>query len=303
VRPADLGRSQEAEAFAKLSKKSPCGCDGRSVEGGRASAVPVKRPGIVMPMSTLRIEAIPCLRDNYAYLISGSGGDAWIVDPSEPGPLVEALAQRPGLALRGILATHHHCDHVGGIEALVAAAGDDPPWVAGHASDRGRIPRQSVFVDAPDDRFVASGIELGGRPLLAMWIPGHTMGAIAWHLPARPDEDDTAGDVFTGDTLFAAGCGRLFEGTAAQMYTSLQNLTSLPPATRLWFGHEYTAANLRFAATIEPESSAVRDRQAQLSVPSTPTSVALEVATNPFVRSSGGEELAQRRAAKDVFRG
>jgi len=254
-------------------------------------------------MSTLRIEAIPCLRDNYAYLISEAGGDAWIVDPSEPAPLVEALAQRQGLALRGILATHHHHDHVGGIEALVAGAGDDPPWVAGHASDRGRIPRQSVFVDAPNDRFVASGIELGGRPLLAMWIPGHTTGAIAWYLPASPDDDSAAGDVFTGDTLFAAGCGRLFEGTAAQMHTSLKNLTSLSPATRLWFGHEYTAANLRFAAMIEPDNSAIRGRQAQLSVPSTPTSVAAELATNPFVRSSVAEELGERRAAKDVFRG
>lgn len=257
-------------------------------------------------MSTLRIDAIPCLRDNYAYLITDSGGDAWIVDPSEPAPLVKALADRPGLALRGILATHHHHDHVGGIEALVASAGDAPPWVAGHASDRGRIPRQSVFVDAPEDRFVVTGIALGGRPLLAMWIPGHTTGAIAWYLPPEVDDGSAAGDVFTGDTLFAAGCGRLFEGTAEQMHRSLKNLTTLSPATRLWFGHEYTAANLRFAATVEPENPAIPRRLAELAVPSTPTTpttVAEELATNPFVRSAVAAELAERRAAKDVFRG
>ena len=263
-------------------------------------------------MSTLRIEAIPCLRDNYAYLISltqkgGAGemtGDAWIVDPSEPGPLVQALAERPGLRLRGILATHHHHDHVGGIEGLVDAAEDSSPWVAGHASDRGRIPRQSVFVDAPIDRFVASGIELGGRALQAMWIPGHTTGAIAWYLPPGDSSDEHAGgDVFTGDTLFAAGCGRLFEGTAEQMHRSLSNLTALSPETRLWFGHEYTAANLRFAATVEPENPAIQDRQGRVVAPSTPTTVAEELATNPFVRCSVAAQLAERRAAKDVFRG
>ncbi len=260
--------------------------------------------GIVGSMSDLlRIEAIPCLRDNYAYLLSDPSGNAWIVDPSEPGPPSTALA-RGGLTLRGVLATHHHYDHVGGIEALVAAgAADAPtPWVAGHASDRGRIPRQSLFVDAPRDRFVTTGIELAGRPLLAMWIPGHTLGAIAWYLPSRAGEEE-GGDVFTGDTLFAAGCGKIFEGTAEQMHRSLQNLAALPPATRLWFGHEYTATNLRFAATVEPDNLEIRLRQERESAPSTPTNVAKERATNPFVRSKVAEELAERRAAKDCFRG
>lgn len=254
-------------------------------------------------MSALTIEPIPCLRDNYAYLISDpQAGDAWLVDPSEPGPVLAVLAARPGLTLRGILATHHHYDHVGGIEALVSDAAERP-WVAGHASDRGRIPEQSRFVDAPVGRFVPSGVELGGRPLLAMWIPGHTLGAIAWYIPPEEGDDDAVGDVFTGDTLFAAGCGRLFEGTPAQMHSSLQNITSLPPATRLWFGHEYTAANLRFAATVEPDNPAIRRREGGLGERTTPTSVAEERATNPFVRAATAEVLAERRAAKDSFRG
>ena len=255
-------------------------------------------------MSAVKVEPIPCLRDNYAYLISDpEAGDAWLVDPSEPGPPQAALSERPGLTLRGILATHHHYDHVGGIEALVTGAQGEPPWVAGHASDRGRIPHQSRFIDAPVGRFVPSGIELSGRPLLAMWIPGHTLGAIAWYLPPEEGDDDGVGDVFTGDTLFAAGCGRLFEGTPAQMHASLQNITSLPSATRLWFGHEYTAANLRFAETVEPENPAIRRRQNALSPQTTPTTVADERATNPFVRAATAEVLAERRAAKDSFRG
>ncbi|MCL4171272.1 UNVERIFIED_CONTAM: hypothetical protein GTU68_052899 [Idotea baltica] len=248
-------------------------------------------------MSSLRIEAIPCLRDNYAYLLSDPAGDAWVVDPSEFAPVDAALAQR-GLTLRGILATHHHHDHVGGIAA-----------VAGHSSDRGRIPCQSVFVAAPSERFVPTEIAIGGRSMLAMWIPGHTLGAIAWYLPPGPGMPD--GDVFTGDTLFAAGCGRLFEGSAAQMHMSLRGLTSLPSTTRLWFGHEYTAANLRFAASVDPENAAILDRQrriAELSsatttIRTTPTTVAEEQATNPFVRAANAEVLATIRAAKDSFAG
>jgi hydroxyacylglutathione hydrolase len=107
--------------------------------------------------------------------------------------------------------------------------------------------------------------------------------------------------VFTGDTLFAAGCGRLFEGTPAQMFASLRALTALPEATRLWFGHEYTASNLRYAEVAEPDNAAVRDRRANLPACTTPTTVALERATNPFVRAPSVEVLAERRAAKDKF--
>ena len=245
------------------------------------------------------IEPVGCLRDNYCYVIaSAETGEAWLVDPSEVGPPAEVL-ERNCWTLRGILATHHHWDHVNGIEALVERFGGvEQVWVAGHASDRGRIPKQTIFVDAPLERFVPTELVIAGLALQAAHIPGHTRGAIAWCLPA--DADHPA-DVFTGDTLFAAGCGRLFEGTAAQMLTSLETICSLPPQTRLWFGHEYTAANLRFAATIEPDNAAIAERQRALGECTTPSTVALERATNPFVRAGTVEELAQRRKAKDSF--
>lgn len=245
-----------------------------------------------------RIEPIPCLRDNYAYLIR-AGHEALLVDPSELGPPAEALAA-DGLILRGILLTHHHWDHVGGVEALVdAAPADAKPWVAGHASDRGRIPAQTIFVDAPTGIFVPTDVLFGGLTFEAMHIPGHTRGAIAWRMP----NPSGPSDVFTGDTLFAAGCGRLFEGTPADMHASLAALCGLPEPTRLWFGHEYTAANLRFAATVEPENRAVADRAAAGGQVTTPTTVAEERATNPFVRARTVEELAERRRDKDEYRG
>jgi hydroxyacylglutathione hydrolase len=243
------------------------------------------------------IEPIPCLRDNYAYLVHAEGSDeAWLVDPSEVEPPARALAER-GLKLAGILATHHHVDHVGGIDGLLAQHGG-APVVAGHASDKGRIPHQTLLVDAPSGEFIATPLVVAGRPVLAAHIPGHTLGAIAWYLQG----EDGAGDVFTGDTLFAAGCGRLFEGTPAQMHRSLTTICSLPPATRLWFGHEYTASNLRFAASVEPDNREVAARAASLPACTTPTTVELERATNPFVRARDADELAERRSAKDSFK-
>ena len=243
------------------------------------------------------VEPVPCLRDNYAYLVHAPGSDeAWLVDPSEPDPPLRALTDR-GLRLVGILATHHHFDHVGGIPALLAA--HPGTWVAGHAHDRGRIPGLTIAVDAPADAFVPTPLVVAGRPVLAAHIPGHTLGAIAWLLPG---DDDAPGDAFTGDTLFAAGCGRLFEGTPAQMHASLARICALPVDTRLWFGHEYTAANLRFAATVEPDNADVAARREALPACTTPTTVALERATNPFVRARDADELGERRAAKDAFK-
>jgi hydroxyacylglutathione hydrolase len=251
-------------------------------------------------MPGITIEPIPCLSDNYAYLIRGAGtNDGYVVDPSEALPVLDAI-ERAGVTLVGIMATHHHNDHVGGIDDLAARA-DAGFWIAGHALDRGRIPSQTAFVGCGQGRFVPSGLEVFGRPLLAMHIPGHTRAAIAWGIPG--DRDDVPADVFTGDTLFGAGCGRLFEGTPAEMFASLQALTSLPPETRLWFGHEYTANNLRFAATVDPGDGggAVAERQAHLGPRTTPTTVALERATNPFVRAGSVDVLATLRAAKDRF--
>jgi hydroxyacylglutathione hydrolase len=243
------------------------------------------------------IEPVACLKDNYAYLIhGGAGGEAVVVDPSEAPPVAAALAAR-GLVLRGILATHHHLDHTGGIEALVNAAGA-PVWVAAHERDRGRIPRQTVFADAPEDRFVGTELSTAGARLLAMHIPGHTRAAIAWGVAGS---DGAPTDIFTGDTLFGAGCGRLFEGTPADMLRSLRALTAGAETTRLWFGHEYTASNLKFAATVEAENAAVHARAEGLGSCTTPTTIGLDRRTNPFVRASSVEELASRRTAKDRF--
>lgn len=244
------------------------------------------------------IAPVPCLRDNYAYLICDDAGGAWVVDPSDAAP-VEAAAARLGVAIAGVLLTHHHADHTAGVPAL--AARRPGMVVAAHASDAGRIPGLTRPVPAvagaygPTGLCVAPGLELHARH-----IPGHTAGAIAWLIPPGPGRPD--GDAFTGDTLFGAGCGRLFEGTPAQMAASLSALThDLPDGARLWFGHEYTAANLRFAAVVEPGNAAVRRRQADLAAVTTPTTVAVEKATNPFVRAGSVAELARRRAAKDVF--
>ena len=242
----------------------------------------------------LRIEAVPCLRDNYAYLIfdpEKPEEGAWVVDPGEAAPVDAALAER-GLSLTGILLTHHHPDHVGGNAALVASHG--PLEVLGFADDAHRLPEITHRLPASRGRFEASGQTICGLPLETMHIPGHTTGAIALKL---------GDEVFTGDTLFAAGCGRLFEGTPAMMHASLQSLCALPEDTRLWFGHEYTAANLRFASSVEPDNDAMQARAADLPACTTPSTVALERATNPFVRAADAEELGARRKAKDEFRG
>ncbi|HEY0711336.1 MAG TPA: hydroxyacylglutathione hydrolase [Polyangia bacterium] len=276
-------------------------------EVSRACAGPVPAAWLSMSvargrhvMGTLIIEPIACLKDNDAYLIRDSEArEGYLVDPSAAAPCVAAL-ERAGVELRGILATHHHNDHVGGIAALVDDTGEPPIFVAAHAGDRGRIPRQSVFVDAPTDAFVATDVTVAGRRLVARHIPGHTRWAIAWGLVDGGDSLLPT-DVFTGDTLFGAGCGRLFEGTPAEMFRSLAALTALPEATRLWFGHEYTASNLRFAAAVDPDNPAVKARAARAGAMTTPTTVGDEQATNPFVRAPTVEVFAARRAQKDKF--
>lgn len=241
------------------------------------------------------IEPIPCLSDNYCYLIT-VGSDAWLVDPSEVGPPAARLDEK-GLVLRGIILTHHHWDHVGGVKELLGKY-DGDIWVAGHASDKGRIEAQTHFIDAPRREFIDTGLFVGSTELRGMHIPGHTMGAIAWLL-----RDSPCGHCFTGDTLFAAGCGRLFEGTPADMHESLSAICSLPDDTKLWFGHEYTAANLRFARAAEPDNAAVARRAESLPDRTTPTTVAKEKETNPFVRAKDATELGKRRKAKDQFKG
>jgi hydroxyacylglutathione hydrolase len=226
----------------------------------------------------MHITPVACLSDNYAYLVRNDGESALVVDPSEAGPVIRAL-ETNGLKLAAILNTHHHFDHVGGNEGLLERYGPLP--VYGYVTDRGRIPRQTEFIEH-EGRFEVIGLAFRG-----LHIPGHTLGAIAYVVSDA---------VFTGDTLFAAGCGRLFEGTPAQMHESLNvKLASLPDSTRVFFGHEYTASNLRFAAHVEPSNDAVRTKTARVAEerargrPTTPSTIAEERATNPFMRCDSEE--------------
>jgi hydroxyacylglutathione hydrolase len=230
----------------------------------------------------MRVVTVPCLKDNFAYLVI-DGDRAAVVDPGEAGPVEAALA-RERLTLAAIWLTHHHHDHVGGVAALAAPrAGIE---VVAHGHDRTRAPNVTRTVDEGDE------VALGELRARIIHNPGHTLGAISYVV---------AGCVFTGDTLFGAGCGRLFEGTPEQMFTSLRKLAALPAETRVYFGHEYTASNLRFAAAAEPDNAAIAPRAAALATPSTPSTIADELATNPFVRARDAAQLAARRAWKDRF--
>jgi hydroxyacylglutathione hydrolase len=239
----------------------------------------------------MQVTIVPCLKDNYAYLVRPAGASTCaVVDACEAEPIERALAEL-GLTLGAILATHHHADHVGGNEELVRRF----PGIAvfGSAHDRGRIPAQTRFVEDGES------IEAVGLSFRCLAIPGHTLGAVAYvgH-----------GAVFTGDTLFAAGCGRLFEGTPAMMFESLvQKLGALPDETRVYFGHEYTANNLRFAAVVEPDNRHVSEKAERVAAQrargefTAPSTLAEERLTNPFLRSSSVEKLGELRALKDKF--
>jgi hydroxyacylglutathione hydrolase len=229
---------------------------------------------------------IPVLQDNYSYLvIDPKTGDAAVVDCAEVDPVL-AEVERRAANLTTILATHHHWDHTGGNEALLAHR---PLRVYGSREDGPRIPGLTHGLGEGDEVVVGS---LRGR---AIFIPAHTSGHLAYHFPDH-------GVVFTGDTLFAGGCGRLFEGDAAQMMASLAKLAALPAGTKVYCGHEYTEKNLRFAATLEPANRALADkleavrRLREQGKPTVPTSIESERATNPFLRTDSPELAATLRA-------
>lgn len=249
----------------------------------------------------MRIIPIPCLRDNYAYLlIDDNGGRATVVDPSEVDPVVSAV-EREGVALRELWITHHHWDHVGGIEGLVRLYEIEHVRGSCYDAEHGRIANQSVALGDGDE------FDFGGSTVRVLEIPGHTLGAIAFVVD---------GHLFSGDTLFLAGCGRVFEGTMQMMSESLTKLRELPAETRLWCGHEYTVNNLRFAKTVEPDNADVLAALAEaIEIRESggftvPGMLEREMLTNPFLRfdhpavAHGRDPVrvfSEIREAKDAF--
>jgi len=243
------------------------------------------------PVPHPAIEPIPAFSDNYIWLLlDRERRRAAVVDPGDAAPVLARLAER-GLSLAAVLLTHHHADHVGGLPALRAAWPDA----------RIHGPRNPA-IGGVDHRWQAGDtvvLEGFDATFSILEVPGHTLDHIAWFAP-RIGADDSRPVLFCGDTLFAGGCGRLFEGTAAQMHTSLGRLAELPPTTMVYCAHEYTASNLRFARAVEPANPDLASReQATLALraagrPTVPSSIALERATNPFLRTA---EAAVREAA------
>jgi hydroxyacylglutathione hydrolase len=241
----------------------------------------------------LEIVRIPALNDNYVWLVHEPvSGETTVIDPAvADAVLVQAAVH--GWTISQIWNTHWHPDHTGGNAAIKAATG---AFVTAPAAEASRIPTM--------DRAVAEGdvVTLGGVEARVIEVPAHTAGHIAYHLP---DEQV----IFVGDTLFAMGCGRLFEGTPAQMFANMKRLAQLPPETMVYCAHEYTQANGRYALVAEPDNEALIRRMAAVDAArargeaTVPTTIALEQATNPFMRAASVEELAERRAAKDDFRG
>ena len=216
----------------------------------------------------MRVVAVPNLKDNFAYLvINDATGHAAIVDPGEAAP-IEAAMTRERVTPVAIWATHHHFDHVGGVADLVTAHRGIEVLVGERDASKVSGATRALADDA--------AFELDGIVGRVVHNPAHTLGAISYVID---------GAAFTGDTLFGAGCGRLFEGDAAMMHASLQRLAALPSETRVYFGHEYTASNLRFAAAVEPDNTDIKRRAAELVTPSTPSTIAIERATNPFLRT------------------
>ncbi|MGH7821098.1 MAG: hydroxyacylglutathione hydrolase [Candidatus Binatia bacterium] len=228
----------------------------------------------------MRVVPVPVLMDNYAYLVIDEGSrEAAVVDPSEAGPVLDAV-KREGLRLRAIWNTHHHWDHVGGNRDLLVAM--PVLEVFGYAGDRSRIPGITHPVEDGGE------FPFGSTRVRVLFIPAHTSGHVAYHLPEEQM-------VFTGDTLFAGGCGRLFEGNPGMMVESLARLASLPSDTAVYCGHEYTEKNLAFALTLEPGNGALREKyervkqargRGEATVPST---IGEELSTNPFLRSRSRE--------------
>jgi hydroxyacylglutathione hydrolase len=241
----------------------------------------------------LEIVAVPALSDNYIWLVHDPvSAETIVVDPGEAAPALAAAADR-GWTITQVWNTHWHPDHVGGNAAIRAATG---ARITGPAAEADRIGTLDTAVSEGEQ------VRIGAIAGDILAVGAHTAGHIAIHLPG-------AQLVFTGDTLFAMGCGRLFEGTPADMFTAMAKLAALPGETRVYCGHEYTVSNGRYAVAAEPANADARTALAEAErlrgegKPTLPTTIATERATNPFMRASSAEQLGQRRAAKDSFAG
>ncbi len=222
----------------------------------------------------LELVTVPCLSDNYAYLVHNSdSGETALIDAPEVAPIQKALASL-GWTLSDILITHHHYDHIEGVDDLRSVS----TKVTGSKTDSERLPSLDRAVEGGDT------FTLCGEPCEVIAVDGHTIGHVAYYLPH-------SGIVFTADSLMALGCGRLFEGSAEQMWDSLKRLRALPDDTLVCSGHEYTAANARFALTIEPENEDLQDRAQRVAFArssgkaTVPSRLEEEKATNPFLRA------------------
>ncbi|WP_170383692.1 hydroxyacylglutathione hydrolase [Ruegeria atlantica] len=224
----------------------------------------------------LEIVTIPCLSDNYAFLAHDpASGQTALVDAPEAAPILAALDKR-GWTLSYVLLTHHHWDHVDGLAGILEK---QPAKVIGAAADAHRLPPLDERVTEGDE------FEIGSEPVRVLDVSGHTDGHVAYYMPQ-------SAAVFTADSLMALGCGRLFEGTAPQMWASLSKLAALPDNTLVCSGHEYTQSNAKFAITVDPDNAALQQRMAEIEKaraagkPTVPSTLALEKATNPFLRAT-----------------
>jgi hydroxyacylglutathione hydrolase len=239
---------------------------------------------------SVEVVRIPVLSDNYVWLVrENTSGEVMVIDPAVADPVL-AKADELGWTITHIWNTHWHPDHTGGNAVIKAATGC---VITGPAAEAERIPTLEVHVRGGDV------VQFGKTKATVIDVPAHTAGHIAYHF-------DYEGIAFVGDTLFAMGCGRLFEGTAAQMYDNMRKLEGLGDETVIYCAHEYTQSNGRFALSVEPDNAALIDRMATVNAmrergePTVPTTIGEERATNPFMRASSIEELAMRRAAKDA---
>jgi hydroxyacylglutathione hydrolase len=238
----------------------------------------------------MEIVAVPAFSDNYLWLVHDqASGETAVVDPGDAAPVL-AEAEKRGWTITQVWNTHWHPDHTGGNVAVKQATG---ARISGPGAEN--IPGRDVALKEGDE------VRLGSHVGRVIEVPGHTVG----HIALIFDQENVA---FVGDTLFAMGCGRLFEGTPEQMYRSLQRLTALSPETQLYCAHEYTLSNARFAAHADPNDAAVAARLAEVDEQrsrgerTVPTTVAQERETNPFVRATDALEFARLRRAKDSFR-